>query len=63
MKKTFKSVDELAKQAIANKPIYRADEPTVFGNPDTLKKTNQEIECEENRAATKPGKKGSDKHN
>jgi hypothetical protein len=62
MKKPFKTVDQLVKEALANKPGFTSDEPTVFGNPKTLNKTNQEIEDEECKSTSKPTKQGSGDH-
>lgn len=62
MKKPFKTVDQLVKEALANKPGFTPDEPTVFGNPETLKKTNQEIANEECQSTSQPTKKGSGDH-
>ena len=53
------SPDERAKKALKDKPTYMPDEPTIIGNPEHLKKSDEEIEREENGGNKESGKKGS----
>lgn len=59
MAKKHISPDKLAKKALKDKPTYMPDEPTIIGNPEHLKKTDEEIANEENGGDEKSGEEGS----